>query len=255
MAVLAGLICGSFANVLIARLPRRESILWPGSRCPECRTPLKWYDNVPILGFLVLKGKCRTCKHPISTRYPLVELLTALLFLATMMKFGPSVSLFVRDWPLLVMLVTITFIDLDHRIIPDRLSIGGAAWGLVCSLIFPDAWPTYGWQQALLGAAAGFFGFYLVAWIYSRRSGRAGLGGGDIKLLAMLGAFFGPGGVFVTVLISSILGSVVGITWALASGEKNLLKASIPYGPFLVLGALYYYLLGDILWLPFTIPT
>lgn len=184
-------------------------------------------------------------------RYPVIELLTAILFLVTNIKFGFSYLLFIRDWPFVSILVAVTFIDLEHRIIPDRLSLGGLGLGLATSWLTPG----FGIETALIGAAFGFCAFYALAWIYLRITGRSGLGGGDIKLLAMLGSFVGAGGVFATIFISSIFGSLVGIAWALAQGRKKVMGVAIPYGPFLVVGALYYYLLGDLLWFRFTTPT
>jgi leader peptidase (prepilin peptidase)/N-methyltransferase len=170
--------------------------------------------------------------------------------LASQVRFGWSPALFFRDWPFLGLLLAITFIDLEHRIIPDTLSLGGLLLGLLTCWAVPDP----GWIGSLVGAFIGVFTFYALAWIYQRLSGRSGLGGGDIKLLAMLGAFVGPQGVFATILISSVFGSLVGIVWGLAQQKKDMMKLSIPYGPFLVFGALYYYFLGDILWFQFMIP-
>ncbi len=277
-----GLVVGSFLNVVIARLPQGRSIVRPPSHCPQCQTPIRWYDNVPVFSWLVLlRGKCRSCKAAISARYPLVELLTALLFLASWSRFGWNWSLWLRDWPLMAALVAVTFIDLDLRIIPDEISLGGLVWGLLTCFLDPRL----GVIGALAGAALGFGVFYGFAWVYWFLTKRSGLGGGDIKLLAMLGAFVGVGGVFSTILISSVLGSVIGILTAVvekrrrkgslspglpsglssADGESvptselqasddSVLKTAIPYGPFLVIGAISYHLLGDAPWFPFTIP-
>jgi leader peptidase (prepilin peptidase)/N-methyltransferase len=147
-------------------------------------------------------------------------------------------------------MMAITFIDLDHRIIPDSMSLGGLALGLVTAWMVEDP----GWQGSLIGAIFGFSVFYGLAWAYQKWAGRSGLGGGDIKLLAMVGSFIGPAGVFATIFISSIFGSLVGIGWALLSGKKEVMKMAIPFGPFLVFGALYYYLLGDTLWFQFMTP-
>jgi leader peptidase (prepilin peptidase)/N-methyltransferase len=176
--------------------------------------------------------------------------LTALLFLAARVRFGWSPALFLRDWPFLTLLVAITFIDLEHRIIPDVLSLGGLAWGLATCWIVSDP----GWVSSIAGAALGFSVFYSLAWLYQKFSGRSGLGGGDIKLLAMLGAYVGPSGIFATIFISSIFGSIVGLVWASMTRKKDVLKLSIPFGPFLVFGALYYYFLGEILWFRFMTP-
>jgi leader peptidase (prepilin peptidase)/N-methyltransferase len=250
LSIVIGLVIGSFLNVVVARLPRSESLVSPRSRCPSCLRAIRWHENIPVLSYLALRGRCRGCKNPISVRYPVIELLTALLFLAAQTRFGFGWLLIVRDWPFLAILVAITFIDLEHRLIPNELSLGGLILGLGTGWAVPQL----GLISSVGGAALGFGLFYFFAWIYMRASGRSGLGGGDIKLLAMLGAFLGPIGVFTTILISSILGSLIGIAYGAANREGSLLKVSIPYGPFLVIGALYYYLIGDLLWLPFTNP-
>lgn len=250
-----GLVVGSFLNVVIARLPEKRSLLYPGSSCPKCQSPVKFYDNIPVLSYLLLRGKCRTCKNPISFRYPVIELMTAFLFLAVKLRFGVSPLLFIRDFPLIAILVSVTFIDLEHRLIPDPLSLGGLVLGLITAGFVPGL----GWVSAITGALLGFVFFYGIAWYYHWRTGKSGMGGGDIKLLAMLGAFIGPAGVLTTVLVSSVLGSIMGLAWAfLAKNRANepgenspLLKVSIPFGPFLVIGGLYYYLLGEVLWSPF----
>jgi leader peptidase (prepilin peptidase)/N-methyltransferase len=251
MSFAFGLVFGSFTNVIVARLPHGQSVSKPASRCPNCETPILKRHNIPLLGYAMLKGKCRGCKAPISPRYPIIELLGGLLFLASELKYGWSPLLLIRDWPFLIILLAVTFIDLEHRIIPDKLSLGGLVLGLATSYFVPDL----GLLWSVAGAAMGFGLFYALAWAYSRSSGKSGLGGGDIKLLAMMGAFLGPGGVFATILISSVLGSLIGLGWALAMKQKNVMGLAIPYGPFLVIGGLYYYFLGDILWLQFMTPT
>src|SRR6185437_6461175 len=158
--------------------------------------------------------------------------------------------LLIHDWIFVSLLIAITFIDLEHRIIPDSLSLSGLLIGLATSWLTPGL----GIFDSIIGAGFGFCAFYGLAWAYLRFTGRSGLGGGDIKLIAMIGAFLGSGGVFATIFISSIFGSLVGIAWAIARGRKEVMKLAIPYGPFLVVGALYYYLLGDILWFRFTTP-
>ncbi len=251
MSILFGLTVGSFANVLVVRLPRDQSIIRPSSRCPGCKGAIRWWDNIPVVSFLLLGGKCRKCRKPISLRYPLIEVMTAVLFLASEMKFGFNATLVLRDWPFLLSLVVITFIDLEHRIIPDILSLGGLVLGLATCWMVAEP----GWIFSILGAFIGFSFFYGLAWAYKKMSGRNGLGGGDIKLLAMLGTFVGPSGVFTTVLVSSVFGSLIGIIIGLRSRKRNLMRMSIPYGPFLVVGALYYYFLGDTVWLQFLTPT
>jgi leader peptidase (prepilin peptidase)/N-methyltransferase len=244
-----GLLIGSFLNVVIFRLPRNESIVSPGSHCTGCAAAVRWFDNIPVLSYLLLRGRCRKCGAKISVRYPVIELLTSLLFLAAYLRFGPGWLLFIHDWPFVALLIAITFIDLEHRIIPDELSLGGLVLGLATTWAVPDV----GFTGSLIGAAAGFGVFYFFAWVYERLTGRSGLGGGDIKLLAMLGAFLGINGVFWTILVSSVLGSLIGIIWAMVSRKGPLMRTAIPYGPFLVIGALYYYFFGDI-WFRFMNP-
>lgn len=231
-------------------MPRGESVIRPGSHCPKCEAPLQWRDNIPVLSYLLLMGKCRSCQTEISVRYPVIELLTALLFLAVTVRFQLSPLTIFRDWPFVALMVAITFIDLQHRIIPDRLNIFGAILGLITAPFVPGL----GWVQAISGALLGFSFFYGLAWLYWRFAKRSGLGGGDIKFLAMLGLWIGPAGVIVTVLVSSVLGSVIGIIWALAlkrssaqAADSKVMQTAIPYGPFLVIGALYFYLVGDLI--------
>jgi leader peptidase (prepilin peptidase)/N-methyltransferase len=260
-----GLVFGSFTNVLVARLPEGKSIAYPASHCPGCQAPILRRHNVPLLGYLALRGRCRACRQPISPRYPVIEALGGILFLAADLRYGWSPALLVRDWPFLTILLAVTFIDLEHRIIPDKLSLGGLALGLATGWLAEDL----SWLQCVEGAALGFAIFYGMAWAYSVFAGRQGLGGGDIKLLAMLGAFLGPAGVLATIVISSISGSVIGIGWGLSQklrarradsaqeGENSagLMQLAIPYGPFLVIGALSYYFFKDWIWLRFTNPT
>lgn len=254
VSIVFGLVMGSFLNVVVARLPHNQSIVHPRSRCVHCKKPIRVWDNLPVFSYLVLAGKCRYCKKSISLRYPVIEILTAVLFLTARIRWGWSLSLFYRDWPFLMILLSVTFIDLEHRIIPDALSLGGLVLGLLTCMSPSGDGMGLGWERSFLGAFFGFFSFYSLAFIYQKIAGRSGLGGGDIKLLAMLGAFLGPAGVFATIFISSIFGSLVGISWALFTNKKNLMKLTIPYGPFLVVGGLYYYFLGDVLWFQFMTP-
>lgn len=251
LVIVFGLLIGSFLNVVIARLPDRKSLVHPPSACPKCSHRIRWYENIPVLSFLALRGKCRGCRVPISFRYPVVELLCALLFITVKIRFGWSWLLVVRDFPFVAILLAITFIDLERRLIPDPLSLGGLVLGLATAHFTPGI----GLPSSIGGAALGFSLFYAIAWYYQWRTGRAGMGGGDIKFLAMLGAFLGPMGVLTTVFVSSVLGTVLGISYAWiqqrrTGGEGSLMKVSLPYGPFLVIGGLYSYLLGE-LWSPF----
>ncbi len=250
VAAVFGLIFGSFANVLVARLPSGKSLVKPGSQCPQCKKPVRCFDNIPIVSYLLLRGRCRSCRKKISVRYPIIEFLTALLFVACVSRFGLTYAVVAHGWSLMVICIAITFIDLEHRIIPDLLSLTGVVLGILTSWMIPEL----GMIQSILGAGFGFSFFYLLAWIYQARTGHTGLGGGDIKFLAMVGAFLGPAGVITTVLVSSIVGSVIGVAWGIASKKKKIMKVAVPYGPFLVIGALCYYFWGEILWLRFMNP-
>jgi len=235
--VVFGLIIGSFLNVVIHRLPREESIVRPGSRCPGCGTAIRWHQNIPLFGYLFLRGKCAGCKAPIPWRYPLVEFLTAFLFFASFKGVpgdpGAAIAQF-RIWYFIASCIAITFIDFDHRIIPHELSLGGWAVGL---LTMP--WDfRLGWMSLLIASAGGFLFFWAFAEIYERITGRVGLGGGDVKFMGTIGIFLGFGGIWSALMISSILGSVVGITLAKIRKTDQVLKMAIPYGPFLVAGAL-----------------
>ncbi|MBI3533995.1 MAG: prepilin peptidase [Deltaproteobacteria bacterium] len=245
-----GLIFGSFANVIIYRLPRDQSIVRPRSNCIHCKKQISFFDNVPLLSFVLLMGKCRHCHGKISIRYPIVEFLVGFVFLAVYKHVGFGFSLFFRDLPFVLILIIIAFIDVEHRIIPDELSLGGLVLGLVTSFLNPEL----GIVSSFIGAGFGFCVFYGLAWCYFKITQQSGLGGGDIKLLAMLGAFLGFHGIIIILMLSSISGSIIGILWALWNKEKNLLKTAIPFGPFLVVSGLFYYLIGNPLWLQFMIP-
>jgi len=247
LVAIFGLLIGSFLNVVIHRLPLDQSIVRPGSHCPKCEKPVLWYQNLPILSWLALRGKCANCKTPISWRYPLVELVTALLFLLSWRGLGVDAFAIIsqfRIWFFISICVAITFIDLDHRLIPDELSLGGWAVGLLtCYWDFRNT-PVH----LILASIGGFGFFFLFAIIYEKLTKRSGLGGGDIKFMGTIGIFLGLGGVWAALMISSIVGSIVGVGYAWyqqkkaktsgEGGETSVLRAAIPYGPFLVLGAL-----------------
>lgn len=240
-----GAAIGSFLNVVIFRIPNGYRLNLPSrSACVSCKRKLHWYENVPILGYVFLRGRCQSCGIAISPRYPIVELLTAVLFFAVYRYFGLSIAT-PYFWYFAAALVAITFIDLDHRIIPDVISFPGIAVGF----IFSFAAPELGFLRSGLGIALGGFLFWFMGWIYERITGREGLGFGDVKMLAMIGAFLGPKGVFGTIVISSMVGSVVGIILMVV--QKKDLKLAVPYGPFLAIGALVQLFWGDYLALRF----
>lgn len=258
MPLVLGLLMGSFANVLIYRVPRGESIVRPGSRCPKCHRKVRPHENIPVLSYIFLRGRCAGCRAKISLIYPVVETLVAVLFLAVSLKFGPwfeNWGVVFRDWPFAFLLVAVTFIDLEHRIIPDVMSLGGLAIGLVTGYFFSPL----GILDLVFGAVFGFVFFYAVAWGYHRWTGRDGLGGGDIKMIAWLGSYVGIQGVFWTIFLSSIIGALAGAVLALVQRNKKVMQVAIPYGPFLALAALVYYLFGlgsggEDAWFPFMTP-
>src|SRR6266540_2817918 len=232
-----GALVGSFLNVCIYRLPKEESVVFPPSHCPACDYKIPFYDNVPILSYLLLRGKCRSCGTSISPQYPLVEGLNGLLTLFLFMKFGPTLAFFLL-FLFCSALVVITFIDLEHQIIPDVISLPGIVVGFVASFFIPQL----GWQNSLIGILVGGGSLYLVAYLYQLFTKKEGMGGGDIKLLAMMGAFFGWKAIPFIIFVSSLVGSVIGVTIMLI--QKKDSKLAIPFGPFLAFGALLYIFFG-----------
>lgn len=236
---LAGCCFGSLYNVVIHRLPEHESILHPGSHCPHCQHPISYYDNIPLVSYLLLRGKCRYCAAPISLRYPLVEGLTGGLALLLFLSYGLTPQFFI-ECLLASLLIVITFIDLDTYLIPDVLSLSGIVLGFACSFLTPRL----SWLDSLLGIVLGGGFFFLIAVGYQYLRHKDGLGGGDIKLLAMIGAFLGWAGVVFTILAASLIGTVVGgvVMWRSRKG----LDTRLPFGPFLAAGALLYLFWGEV---------
>ena len=234
-----GLLWGSFANVVIYRYPKGENVAFPRSRCPKCETPIAWYDNIPLLSWVILRGRCRKCKTPISWRYPAVELLTGLCFGAAIFyRYGFSwltLEYLIFVWGLVV----VSFIDLDLMILPDIFTLPGIATGLIGAALDPQRDFLSAFWGVLLGG--GFL--WMVAYLYLLVRKEEGMGGGDIKLLAWIGAVLGWTSIPFVVLVSSILGSVVGISLALR--REAGLKSVIPFGPYLALAALLFLLGGE----------
>jgi leader peptidase (prepilin peptidase) / N-methyltransferase len=233
-----GTCIGSFLNVCIYRLPESKSIVRPGSACPACGTPIRFYDNLPLIGYLILRGRCRQCHSPISIRYPIVELLGGLFALCLFLKFGQSPAALIY-FIFVAALLTITFIDLDHRIIPDIITLPGIPIGLAASFLLPQVTVT----QSMIGILAGGGSLLAVAWVYQLLTGREGMGGGDIKLLAMIGAFIGWQGVLLTIFAASAIGTLAGILAMLKTGKG--MKLAVPFGPFLAIGALIHLFFGE----------
>lgn len=233
-----GAILGSFLNVCIYRLPKRESILSPPSHCLHCGEPIRFYDNIPIVSYLLLRGKCRHCKEHIPFRYPVVEGLSGLLSLALSMKYGLTVQslLFLL---FSAALITITFIDLDYQIIPDIISIPGIFFGIGANLFYPIK---ISWLESLFGILIGGGFLLLVAIGYKWLTGREGMGGGDIKLLAMVGAWLGWKAIPFILFSGSLIGVLIGGGSGLIS--KRGLRSKIPFGPFLSISSIIYIFFG-----------
>jgi len=234
---LGGLIIGSFLNVCAHRLPRGASIVSPPSRCTTCGRLLSWYDNVPVLSYAVLGGKCRSCRAPISIMYPLVEIVTAAVFVVGYWRYGLTPLLAIRLLFACAMIVLFV-IDLQHRILPNRITIPGIVAGFVFSLFAEP-----GWIASLLGIAVGGGVLLAVAEVYYRIRHEEGLGMGDVKMLAMIGAFLGWKLVLLTLLLASFLGSLVGV--AILIVRRESLKYALPFGTFLAAAALVSAVGGD----------
>ncbi|ACN16124.1 PilD [Desulforapulum autotrophicum HRM2] len=234
-----GACIGSFLNVCIYRIPLHLSIVWPGSACPRCKTPLPFYLNIPILSYILIRGKCRFCHAPISIRYPLVEALTGFLALAVTAKFGITpATLFYFTFA--ATLVVISFIDIDFQIIPDIISLPGI-------LVFASASvfiPRMDFMDTILGIVAGGGTLYLVALVYYLIRKEEGMGGGDIKLLAMIGGVVGWQGVAFTLFAGSLMGTAGGVIIMVLTRLGDV-KLKIPFGPFLSAGSLVYIFFGE----------
>lgn len=261
IVLLFGLVVGSFLNVCIARLPQEESIVSPRSRCPRCRSAIAWYDNIPLVSYAVLRGKCRSCGLPISLRYPLVELLNGLLFLWVEREFGLSFEALLA-MALCSSFVVITFIDLDHLIIPDVITLPGIVIGVAAapffmtalmeplpfglSTVLPDGPYIRGLVNSLLGLLAGGAPLFLIGWVWEKLRKVEAMGGGDVKLMAMVGSFLGWKSALLSIMLGALSGSVVG--GVLITLKRHKPENVIPFGPFLTAGStLSLFYGGDIL--------
>ncbi len=233
VALLYGLLLGSFANVCIHRLPRDKSVVWPRSACPGCGRLIRWYDNFPVLSWLILRGRCRDCRRPISPRYPAVELLVGVIFALAAARNPGSwpgmISEAVFGWSLVVLIFT----DFDHRILPDLVTLGGTVVGLGLSFLRPDVRPI----DAAIGALLGGGVLWGISAIYSRVRKRDGMGFGDVKMLMMIGAFLGWRGVVAALVLGSLAGAIVGLFLFFFRG-RSLATTALPFGVFLGLAAL-----------------
>ena len=258
---LFGACIGSFLNVCIYRIPRNESVVSPGSHCPHCNTPIPWYLNLPVVTWLLLRGRCHFCRGPITPRYLLVELLTAALFLAILFQYDEFPRLLqmqrLHDWLLVPVyiiftggLILGTFVDFEFMEIPDSVTIGGTVAGLVLSVLVPSMHNAVSWHQsflrALLAAALGFGILWLVGWLGEKAFKKEAMGFGDVKLMAAVGAFLGWQGVLFTIVGGAFVGSIAGVT--LIATRRSQMQGQIPFGPYLSLAALAWVYWGPLLW-------
>ena len=232
-----GTAVGSFLNVCIHRLPLRQSLMWPGSHCPHCDAPVKPYDNIPIAGYLWLRGQCRSCGAPISIKYPIVELTTGAVFLGAYLMFD-SPALLIQRLLFACSMIVLFVIDLEHRILPDAITLPGIVLGFVFSLFLPP-----GWRDSLIGIALGGGSLWLMGELYFRVRREEGMGFGDVKMLAMIGAFLGWKLMLLTLVLSSFLGSIVGV--AIIAFNRGDMKYALPFGTFLAMGAIVAATVGD----------
>jgi len=233
---LLGLLFGSFANVLVHRLPRGESIAFPGSHCPKCEHAIAWYDNIPVLSWMVLRGRCRHCAAPVAVRYPLLEAGLGLIWglLAWHFSLKPELGMALV---LSFLLWVLTWIDLETGLLPNALTFPGIALGLLYAVFFGDIY------ASLAGALAGYGVFWLVARVFLLLTGREGMGQGDFKLLSMLGAFLGWQALPFVIFLSSFVGAVIGSVYLLLT--RNSMRAEIPFGPYLAVAGMIWLVWGE----------
>ncbi len=259
-----GCCVASFLNVCIWRLPRNESVVRPPSHCPKCNARIRWYQNIPVLSWIALRGRCASCHEPISVRYTVVELLGGILFLLSYFQWASAFFLntptplglqpLVDVWAVPVYwlvfsgLILGSFIDLEHFYLPDRVTIGGMALGVPISYLVPELQGETQGLTALCwslgGLAAGFFGLWVLGWLATKVFKKDAMGFGDVKLLGAIGAFFGPVAVLFTVVVSSFVGALAGGALILRGKAKLGGKTEVPYGPFLALGVMTWMFWG-----------
>lgn len=252
LAAIFGLLIGSFLNVCIYRWPRDLSVVRPRSKCSSCDRQIAWHDNVPLLSYLILRGRCRACQSPIPLRYPAVEILTAIAFAYFVHQNGPNLAA-LKYCLFAALLIALGFTDLETRLLPDELTLGGMLAGILFSSIVPVPDSTvhlmaslFGWHfpprvssfgEALAGAFVCAGSLWLAGWLFEKLRHKEGLGFGDVKMLAMAGAFLGIQGALLTIILGSILGSIAGLSWIKMTG-KDPATYQLPFGTFLSIAAL-----------------
>ncbi|MGN0855736.1 MAG: prepilin peptidase [Kiritimatiellia bacterium] len=256
-AFLLGTLIASFLNVVVYRVPRGESVVWPPSHCPKCQAPIRWYQNLPILSWLALRGKCAACKAPISPRYLLVETIGGLLFLAAFWRYGYFAPL---AWVWISLMIVGSFIDYDLQLLPDFVTVGGMIFGVATSVVFwvIGAYTPYHFHnllpeqdmffitpfQSLLGLAFGFGLLWVVRWLGGVAFRREAMGMGDVLLMGAVGALFGPVAASLTLILSAVAGTVVGMGMILLKKTRLGGCTAIPYGPYICLGCLVWMFRG-----------
>jgi leader peptidase (prepilin peptidase)/N-methyltransferase len=240
LAFVVGAVVGSFLNVCVYRLPAERSVVSPGSACGACRAPVRWFDNIPIVSWLVLRGRCRACGASISVQYPAVELAVALIFTAAVVRFGIAVEA-AHSALLLTLLLGIALTDAREMVIPDQFTVLGAVAGLALAAL-PGGMP---FRHALLGAAVGYGALWAVKLIAEAILRKPALGVGDIHMMAMVGAFLGLGGVLLTILLGSVLGLLIGVPVNWRRGRLEAMNTYLPLGLYLALGAAIAHAWGD----------
>ena len=264
LSLVFGSYIASFLNVCIWRIPREESVVWPPSHCPKCNARIRWYQNLPIVSWIALRGRCASCRQPISARYVLVELMGGVLFLLAYLQWASGYFLHASPifglqpfadvwmipvcWLVFAGLILGSFVDLDHYYLPDRVTIGGMLLGAPFSFAVPELQGETQRLTALYwslgGMAVGFFGLWMVSWLASKAFKKDALGFGDVKLLGAVGAFFGPVAVLFTIVVSSLVGSLAGGALILRGKTRLGEMTAVPYGPFLALGTVTWMLWG-----------
>jgi leader peptidase (prepilin peptidase)/N-methyltransferase len=236
-AALFGAVIGSFLNVCVHRLPRGASIVWPASACPACRRELSWRENIPVVSYIFLGGRCRTCRAPISARYPIIEALTAAMFGLAWWWYGPG-PLVVSRLLFGCALIVLFAIDLEHHLLPNVITLPGIVIGFLLSFINPP-----GWRASLLGILLGGGVLFLIAEGYYRFRREEGLGMGDVKMLGMIGAFLGWRLMLLSLMLASVAGSIIGV--ALIISGRGSMKYALPFGTFLAIGAAFSAAVGQ----------